>query len=435
MERLIRAGLRYGGLLHIDDPHLIGRYNRALEAFGLRPTMLPDFYIDASGYSVEVGLELGDEAYLDPLGVNRRFIILSPDQYDLPLLRTSFSADGQIWRAFFKENRPVIQAATLRDALYGEIENLVFDVRDPGDVLAIRTVSFNVRTPSGLIERAAELERQIARFRTEPMVWRNEALMQTIVAGAREVGDVRRNGFALAKTDFAWPRSFWTAHFGGAYVFATDSGPVLVGDPDVLKPVPPGASVVAVHETPVLFSLLGDNALMAPFDGSWLIDSGILAHRLRLLVAELLARGGSEFDLSLLKDDAGLSRAITGNMARLGADQRFRAISEMRALLASGGNAEGFEQHLPAEQRFMFRRALPDIEGAGDVNRLIVEHLPFDTLSTFILDKRRFYEIYDSFDDRLRAFTVDYITQHYAPAGSDRWRIRAKVRETLFGLH
>ena len=76
MQRLIEEGLRFGGLLHIDAAHLVERYNAALTAFGLPATKLTDFYIDASGYSYEVALEMGNAAYLDPKGINRRFIIL-----------------------------------------------------------------------------------------------------------------------------------------------------------------------------------------------------------------------------------------------------------------------------------------------------------------------------------------------------------------------
>ena len=74
--------LIYGRLLPIEEPHLIGRYNKALGAFGLPRTTLDKFEIDRSGFSPEVAAELGDPNYLDPNEVNRRFIILTPAQAD-----------------------------------------------------------------------------------------------------------------------------------------------------------------------------------------------------------------------------------------------------------------------------------------------------------------------------------------------------------------
>ena len=78
MNRLLQAELIYGRLLPIREPHLIARYNKALVAFGLPETKLAEFDIDITGFSPQVAEELGDPDYLDPLKVNRRFIILTP---------------------------------------------------------------------------------------------------------------------------------------------------------------------------------------------------------------------------------------------------------------------------------------------------------------------------------------------------------------------
>ncbi len=435
MQRLIEEGLRFGGLLHVDHAHLVDRYNAALRAFGLPPTQLSDFYIDASGYSYEVALEMQDASYLDPEGINRRFIILSPDQADLPLIRTSFSADGQVIRAFFAANDRMIRAVTLKDVLYGEIENLVFDVESPADVLGIRDVRFVARTPTGLLEEAQTLKVKMDRFLNEQDAWQDNGLLEAIVSGASRVGDVRRNGFLPQKLSFAWPGVFWTSHFGGAYVLSNDHGAVMIGDPDQLQPKPFGASIIAMHETPVLFSYLEEERLLEPFNPRWLKESGVLEHRLRLLVAELLMLGDHDFDARPMIEDAYLSRWIADNMAKLNPDRRFRVISQMRGLLDTPAEAAAYERRLTPEQRFYFRRAMPDAPGAADINRIIVEHMPFDLLSTFILNKRRFYAIYETYTERQKTFAVDYLTTHYAPNTHDRWRMRAKVREAFFGLH
>ncbi|MBV6657068.1 MAG: hypothetical protein KI785_04790 [Devosiaceae bacterium] len=435
MHRLIEEGLRFGGLLHVDSAHLVERYNAALKGFGLPATSLSDFYIDASGYSYEVALEMGEASYLDPAGINRRFIIVSPDQADLPLIRTSFSADGQMIRAFFAANDRMIRAVTLRDALYGEIENLVFEVDRPADILGLRDIRFIVRTASGLLEQAQVLKGKIDRFLTEPDAWQDANLLEAIVDGATQVGDVRRNGFLPRDLSFKWPKTFWTSHFGGAYVIAEDDGAIIVGDPDALQPKPFGASIIALHETPVLFSFLEERRLLEPFNPAWLKASGIVDHRLRQLVAELLMLGDHAFDAEALVDDPYLNRWISDNMAKLNPDRRFRVLSQMRGLLDTPTEAVAYERTLSPEHRFYFRRALPDVPGASDINRIVVEHLPFDMLSTFILNKRRFYAIYETYTEAQKAFAVRYLTTHYAPNTYDRWRMRAKVREAFFGLH
>ena len=80
MKRLYDNELIYGRLLEISEPHLIERYNTALKSFGFKPVELEKFSIDQTGFSPEVAKVLDDELYLDPLGVNRRFIIVTPAQ-------------------------------------------------------------------------------------------------------------------------------------------------------------------------------------------------------------------------------------------------------------------------------------------------------------------------------------------------------------------
>ena len=80
MDLLRDNELMYGRLLPVEEPHLVERYNKALTAFGLKPTKLKSFEIDRTGFSPQVAEELGDPDYLDPNQVNRRFIILTPSR-------------------------------------------------------------------------------------------------------------------------------------------------------------------------------------------------------------------------------------------------------------------------------------------------------------------------------------------------------------------
>ena len=92
MDLLRDNELIYGRLLPVDEPHLIERYNKALVGVwaASRPSST-SFDIDRTGFSPQIAEELGDYQYLDPNEVNRRFIILTPDQIDLPVVHTAFS--------------------------------------------------------------------------------------------------------------------------------------------------------------------------------------------------------------------------------------------------------------------------------------------------------------------------------------------------------
>ena len=66
MKRLIAAGLMFGNLVEVSSPALIERYNRAMKHLTGRTTALTDFHIDISGYSPEIGDEVGDDLTSTP---------------------------------------------------------------------------------------------------------------------------------------------------------------------------------------------------------------------------------------------------------------------------------------------------------------------------------------------------------------------------------
>ena len=168
MDLLRENELIYGRLLTVSEPHLVERYNKALVAFGLQPTKLASFNIDRTGFSPEIAEELGDYQYLDPNEVNRRFIILTPDQVDLPVVHTAFSNTGQLLYEFFTSNSRAIDALTIKDVIYGEIEDSVAKVEDIEDLLTINQVEFRVLSAEDVLGKAAELATLTDRLKREP---------------------------------------------------------------------------------------------------------------------------------------------------------------------------------------------------------------------------------------------------------------------------
>ncbi len=86
MMPLITRGLMFGNLVALDSPALVARCNRALKHLTGRTTALPDFHLDISGYSPEIGDEFGDTRDLNPDGANRKFILLTTEQKRAPRL-------------------------------------------------------------------------------------------------------------------------------------------------------------------------------------------------------------------------------------------------------------------------------------------------------------------------------------------------------------
>lgn len=167
MKRLIEAGLMFGNLIHISSPALVDRYNRALEHLTGRRTALGDFHIDISGYSPEVGDELGDHMYLNQNGVNRQFILLTTQQKTAPLLNVKFSMNRSVLRHFIEENETQLFALTTRDAVAGELLNSVYALPDPQALFDIRKIRIEADTTAGTVRQAEQLGQKIDRFMGE----------------------------------------------------------------------------------------------------------------------------------------------------------------------------------------------------------------------------------------------------------------------------
>jgi hypothetical protein len=429
VKELIEHGLLFGGLKRIEDPHLRDRYNGALAGLRLTPTALASFHIDATGYSPEIAQERGDDSYLDPRGVNRLFVILTPEQRSLPIIRTSFSADLTVWRRFFDANQKAIETLTLADTVFGEIENLVLEVEKPSDIVGIEKVTFDVHTVNGTLEQAGRLKALVARFDAEPDAWRDDKLMAAIVEGAEQCGDIRRNGVIPAELEFDWPDVSWTSHFGGCYLVRGRERSHLFGDLERLVPVPEGMSVSALSDADPVIEALDQNAFLEPVNPHWLADSGIVDHRIAMMVAELVAKAGTADPREAL-DDRQLPRLIHQNLDILKRDSRFRALTELRSALAAGGSLS-----VDSSDGLMIRRALPEHPDVWEVNRLLSEFVLFDLVTLYILNKPRFYEVYASLAEPMKQFAVAAVTTIYHQGGEQMERHKQAVRERFFGAH
>src|SRR5262245_61638261 len=216
MDLLRDNELIFGRLLPIEEPHLVERYNKALKAFGLPETKRISFEIDRTGFSPQVADELGDPLYLDPNEVNRRFIILTPAQVDLPVVHTAFSNTSQLIYEFMTKNQRAINALTIKDVIYGEIEDSVNKVEDIEDLLSIHQVEFRVLSADDVVGKATELGKLVDRLKQEPDAWRDDDMLNRMVDLAKVCGDIRENALVPDQVIFRH-NAYWTSHFGGIY--------------------------------------------------------------------------------------------------------------------------------------------------------------------------------------------------------------------------
>lgn len=416
MERLIDNDLMYGGMLTVNQPHMIARYNAALAALGIKKTERDVISIDATGYSPEVAKELGNDHYLDPDGVNRRFIILSPEQGGLPVTNINFSYTTDLVHAFFAENADALEVLTLKDVVYGEIDNSTYRIDDLEDILSIKRVEFIVKTADKLLDKAQKLNVMVERFNAEHDSWRDNDLINEMLELAKACGDPRSNELVPRKTKFE-QRSFWTRHFGGVYVFhdEDDGGAVVIGQPD--KPDfalgQPGLKrylpLVAYED---IYTYLYVTDRVELWNAAWLDRSDILDLRIKQYVYAAMARSNPRMNLVDL-DETWVKHWVRDNFETLSEDGAFPFLTRMRKSAFNGSKVDLDE--VRPDLRFLTMRANPDHPDHWVVNRLLSEYVPFDFITRFIVNKEAFYDDYQDFKSKFRDYVVHSVATTYFP--------------------
>ena len=432
MQRLQSSRLIWGNLYPVEEPHLIERYGRALRAFGLAMPPLERFEIDMVGWSREVAEALGDPDYLDPGGVNRRFVILSPEQARLPVVRSAFSNTGELMAEFFRENARVINALTIKDVIYGEIEDSIARVETMEDLLAIEEVTFRVLSADDTVRKAAELRTLADRLKTEPDAWRDDELLERMVALAQSTGDIRRTELVPDVLVFRH-EAFWSSHFGGVYVFHdAGAGPVptiaVIGDPAApgfRRSRPWQVAYIDIRDPAAVFDFLARTGRLEMPRDSWVEPSGYLQQRQAMALRDAIARLAPETDLNRL-DENGVRRFVRAHSRELEREGTYPFLTEARRTIADRGRLDPAKIREP-ERRFAVVRAKPDHEDRWLVNRLIAEFVPYDFVSTFVFHKPRFYEQYERMGDAMREHVVSTLESGYV-------RDKRGFRRRLYGF-
>lgn len=422
MERLIEAKMIYGGLMLVDQPHLVANYNKALTQFGFKPVAPPRFTIDAMGFSPEVAKLLRDEHYLDPHRVNPRFIILSPRQRELPYIQVAFSSTPELMRAFYDANGSALDSLTLKDVVFGEIEDDTWQVNRIEDLLSIRHVRIVLSSANGVLESAQKLEQLVTRFEREAGSWNNGALIDEMVGLAKITGDIRKSDPIPRKLDFT-KNAFWADHFGGVYILRDEDGShMVVGEPEA-PPFPTKRKslnwYLSLASPKFLFDYLEGSHRLESLNRDWLLGQGVLDQRMeqQLTAMMALSHGGDALgDLT----PANTRKWAAANAQTVQTDRVYAFLTRIKKSLQVKEEID--LSRSAADLRFLVVRAVPDHADAGLINRLIAEYVPFDFVTRFMVNKPAFYRDYKTYPDNLRAYIVKLISDTYFVDKDQHWQ-------------
>ncbi|MFD0916405.1 DUF6638 family protein [Pseudahrensia aquimaris] len=412
MKRLEESELIFGRMMRIEEPHLIERYNVALKGFGLKPTKQKSFRIDMTGFSPEVADELDDRDYLDPNQINRRFIILSPEQQSLPVVHTAFSNTGQLMHEFFEHNAKAINALTIKDVVYGEIDDPVLEARDIEDLLSIEQVNFKVYTGTNLADQATELRLLIDRLKKEEQAWADDELLTEMVDLAKVTGDIRTNELVPTETVFLH-KAFWSSHFGGVYIFIDPDQTTVIGNPEApgfRRSRPWQVAYIDARDQETIYRFLVETGRLELPRGSWMERSGWLDLRLETLITVLAYHAEPEGDHKT-SDRRWIKNWVTRNSELVEKEGTLPFLMWAERQLENWAQIDLSE--IDPRGRFILSRAKPAHPDQWLVNRLISDQVRFDWLSRYIFNKPAFYADYEKWGEGLRAHVVKTVRETY----------------------
>ncbi len=419
MKRLIERGLMFGNLIEVAAPVLVERYNRALKHLTGKTTDLTDFHIDISGYSPEVGDALDDHLYLNHGGCNRQFILLTTDQKSAPLLNAKFSTSRDILRHFIEENEPQLFALTARDAVAGELVNSVFSVNTADRLLDIQNVTVEADTTEGTLRDADKLASLANRFKEDDDGWFDDVLIAEMITLAKRTGDVTRNPVKLNHMRFD-QQDFWTAHFGGTYLFRGVDHPAMITsrNKEQLGKLPI-KYIFDFKDRNQIAKFLDYNDLAEPIVKARGVDaSAILRQKMDFIVVDAAQDAG--VDLS------GATRQDIRRLARQHAEQLPQEYHGLRKLVDWAENDRAWPKITSDHPAYFYTLRAADTDQRDLVNMLLAELAPKDIRQLFICHKEVFYPLYQSWSDTKKSFVADFLAREYQAD-------KVGAREALFG--
>lgn len=228
LNELIQAGLFGRGLIAVDHPILVARYNACLQDMGLKTTALPKFQIDRMGWSPEIADEQNNSYYLSHGEANPLAIILTPDQEKSPIYFPMHSFDWKIMEQWFSLNQSQITDLTKDSAIWLDLDQEVSLYRFPSDLTMVSEVIVRAYSPDKLMDRAKSQKDLVFRWLNEPKACLDTALINELLSTAVNDGDLRKRNFIIRKMQYSDVADFYSRVFGGVYVLRSCNHEPLV---------------------------------------------------------------------------------------------------------------------------------------------------------------------------------------------------------------
>jgi hypothetical protein len=411
MKKFNDPRFEFDDLMLLSTPHLIKRYNRALEQLCGKKTNLDSFHIDCSGFSPEIAEEFNDDDYMDTHGINKQFIIVSISQKSLRSFRSHFSSSVEILKQFMLDNYDALLTLSALDVVYGELDNDIYRVDKIDDIINADKIDIKIDTSQGLIEKAKELNNLIEKLnKSENEKWLLEESFLPIVRLAEKTGNVQHNQIIPEITHYE-KKYYYSKHFGGVYVFhqlpegkttliTMDPKFNPIALPDKIKHIP-GSDARSVHH------FLHSHGFITDLESSELIlQKNSLKEERYLLTMDYMAmkHGQSPDDT----DFYSMKKFINSNL-----DELPKMFHKLYGLVTAINREQ---KHLKEDDTIFYTckvsEKAPGSEHVALINHLMTHYTPYSYLRMFSFNRELFMERYSVWSSPQKEHVKNYLSQH-----------------------
>jgi len=410
MELLKQHGLYGGGLVDIDNPLLVMRYNECLTSIGQEPTALNRFQIDGRGWSPDISAEKQNPAYLSHGGAIQYAILLTPDQKGKPVYNSYFSFERAILAYLFNQAGDAIARITKTAGLWVQMDPGLSEIGQLGDLPMVKSIDVTLDDTGHLVQTAAEQQKLVTQFLGKSDAWTDETLRQQLVTSGQKFGDLR---FAPSfKTSYQYKDTvcFYTPLFNGTFIFReSDSGKkgvIVVGDEGLAEQGDAGCWVGSLQSRALLSKLLARGLIEIPIE--WYRNNLKVLEDLRerLLVSAIYKDGNNGVDFSQL-NQARRERCIMEYRDKL--PPEFSALERLEQRLGHGDMVD--EKRFSFQLKWMLARPVEGLPTyvAETIWKLICRVATVKVTTQFAYDKEMFFAAYGSWPEAKKRWSVETI--------------------------
>lgn len=410
MRRLIEAGLLGSGLVKIETPARVARYNTALERLGIPATALQSFQIDGMGWSPEVAAEKRDQFYLTSGGVLQSAIVVTPDQKGGPIYMPFTSYVFRLMREYFDRFDREIPDVTTTHAIALVVDPEVSRYKSPLDLLYVDRVV--VRSDIADLFVHAQAQQNIVKdLLAEGDGWFHEEARWKLIDHAKVHGDLRYRNVHLPDYPFTAMSSFYSEGFGGVMLFR-EHELMLVRDEqlhaDLLRRE--ASRVLSLTDPELLTTLIEKKLVAVNVDRS---PEGIarLESIKDCIIAELIFE--QHPDAPLVGMNLARKRSLLG---RVSGEKREFLDDLERLIVRLGKNqplSKGEVASWPDNLKLLFAKA--DSKQSVDVKETVPLVLSclrsYDPYELYMADINRFVTLYRTWSDARKDWAVERIRQ------------------------